>query len=108
MAFNYKDDPILGPAFVYWLRKCGTSSLPRKRDIDPTEIHPKILPNLQIIEVIGDGTFSVSAGRHRARRSKRQRLYRAIPRRIAIKGSRALRFEHLSNCVQSEKPTVFD
>jgi hypothetical protein len=29
--------------------------MPSKRDIDPTEIHPKILPNMQIIDVIDDG-----------------------------------------------------
>lgn len=55
MAFNYQDDPILGPALAYWLRKRGTASMPSKRDIDPTEIHPKILPNMQIIDVIDDG-----------------------------------------------------
>jgi hypothetical protein len=55
MAYNYQDDPILGPVLAYWLRKRGTSSMPRKRDIDPTEIDPKTLPNLQIIDVIDDG-----------------------------------------------------
>jgi hypothetical protein len=55
LAFNYHDDPILGTTLAYWLRKRDTSSMPRKCDIDPTEIHRKILPNLQIIDVIDDG-----------------------------------------------------
>src|SRR5277367_3870617 len=55
MTYNYRDDPILGPALAYWVRKRGARSMPCKRDIDPTEIPPKILPNLQIIDVIEDG-----------------------------------------------------
>lgn len=55
MSYDYRDDPILGPALSYWMSKRGERSMPRKRDIDPTDIPPKILPNLQIIEVINGG-----------------------------------------------------
>lgn len=55
MAYNYRDDPILGPALSHWLTKRGGRSMPCKRDIDPTEISPRVLPNLQIIEVIDGG-----------------------------------------------------
>ena len=55
MAYDYRDDPVLGPALTYWLGKRGGRAMPRKRDIDPVEIPRKILPNLQIIEVIGGG-----------------------------------------------------
>ena len=55
MAYNYRDDPVLGPALEYWASKRGGRSMPRKRDIDPIEIPAKILPNLQIIEVIDGG-----------------------------------------------------
>lgn len=55
MSYDYRDDPILGPALSYWMSKRGERSMPRKRDIDPIEIPPKILPNLQIIEVINGG-----------------------------------------------------
>jgi hypothetical protein len=55
LAFNYHDDPVLGPALAYWLRQRGASSMPRKRDIDPTEISPKILPKMQIIDVLDGG-----------------------------------------------------
>ena len=55
MTYSYRDDPMLGAAFAYWVRKRGTRSMPCKRDIDPTEIPPKLLPNLQIIDVIDRG-----------------------------------------------------
>ncbi|HXC28691.1 MAG TPA: PAS domain-containing protein [Stellaceae bacterium] len=55
MTYNYRDDPILGPALSYWLAKCGGSSMPRKRDVDPIEIPPGVLPNLQLIDVIDGG-----------------------------------------------------
>ncbi|HZK90907.1 MAG TPA: PAS domain-containing protein [Stellaceae bacterium] len=55
MTFNYRSDPILGPALAYWSEKRGARSMPRKRDIDPTELPRRLLPNLQIIEVVGGG-----------------------------------------------------
>ncbi|HXC28690.1 MAG TPA: PAS domain-containing protein [Stellaceae bacterium] len=55
MTYNYRDDPVLGPALSYWTGKRSGRSMPRKRDIDPIEIPPKILPNLQIIDAIDGG-----------------------------------------------------
>ncbi len=55
MACNYRDDLVLGTALAYWLEKRGARSMPSKRDIDPTEISAKILPNLQLIDVIDGG-----------------------------------------------------
>lgn len=55
MIYNYRDDPILGPTLAYWTQKRGSRSMPRKRDIDPVELPPKLLPNIQIIEVIDGG-----------------------------------------------------
>jgi hypothetical protein len=55
MVYDYRGDPILGPMLEYWTRKRGARSMPSKRDIDPTEIPPKLLPNLQILDVIDDG-----------------------------------------------------
>jgi hypothetical protein len=55
MTYNYWGDPILGPALAYWTRKRGARSMPRKSDVDPTEISPKLLPSLQIVEVIDGG-----------------------------------------------------
>jgi hypothetical protein len=55
MTYNYRDDPILGSALAYWIKKRSARLMPCKRDIDPTEIPPKVLPNLQIIDVIDGG-----------------------------------------------------
>ncbi len=55
MIYNYRDDPLLGSALAYWIEKRGERAMPRRRDIDPTEIPRKILPNLQIIEAIDGG-----------------------------------------------------
>lgn len=55
MSYSYRDDPILGPALAYWLRKRGANAMPFKRDLDPTEISPKVLPHLQILDVIDAG-----------------------------------------------------
>jgi hypothetical protein len=55
MIYNYRDDPVLGPALAYWARKRGPNSMPRKRDIDPVELSRKLLPNIQIIEVVDGG-----------------------------------------------------
>jgi hypothetical protein len=55
MTDNYRDDPILGPALAYWIQKRGNRPMPSRRDIDPTEIPRKILPNLQLIDVVDGG-----------------------------------------------------
>ncbi|HXY98459.1 MAG TPA: PAS domain-containing protein [Stellaceae bacterium] len=53
MAYDYRADPILGRALEYWAGKRGGRSMPQRRDIEPTEI-PRLLPNLQLIDVLGD------------------------------------------------------
>jgi hypothetical protein len=55
MTDNYRDDPILGTALAYWIEKRGNRLMPSRRDIDPTEIPRKVLPNLQLIDVIDGG-----------------------------------------------------
>lgn len=52
---EFRDDPILGPAYNYWRGKCRDGVLPRRRDIDPTEI-PRLLPHLLITELVDGGT----------------------------------------------------
>jgi len=52
---EFRDDPILGPAYDYWRSKCHNGALPRRRDIDPTEI-PRLLPHLLISELVDGGT----------------------------------------------------
>jgi len=55
MTYNHREDPILGPVLAYWIAKRGARSMPRRRDLDPLEFPPRILPNLQIIDVIDGG-----------------------------------------------------
>jgi hypothetical protein len=55
MEYNYRDDPILGSALAFWAGKRAGRAMPCKRDIDPVELPPKVLPNLQLIEVIAGG-----------------------------------------------------
>ncbi|HXP13483.1 MAG TPA: PAS domain-containing protein [Stellaceae bacterium] len=52
MQYDFHTDAILGPAYEYWRSKCGARAMPRRRDIDPTEIS-HLLPNIQISELIG-------------------------------------------------------
>ncbi|MGH6968867.1 MAG: PAS domain-containing protein [Stellaceae bacterium] len=54
MHNDFRDDPILGPAYAYWRGKCRLGVLPRRRDIDPTEI-PRLLPHLLITELVDGG-----------------------------------------------------
>lgn len=55
MQSEFRDDPILGPAYDYWRSKCRNGTLPRRRDIDPTDI-PRLLPHLLISELVDGGT----------------------------------------------------
>jgi hypothetical protein len=55
MSHDYRGDPILGPVLTYWVRKRGPRAMPRKADIDPLEVPAKLLPNLQVIEVVDGG-----------------------------------------------------
>jgi hypothetical protein len=55
MTYSYRDDPVLGSVLAFWVRKRGARSMPSKRDMDPMEIPPALLPNLQIIDVLDGG-----------------------------------------------------
>ncbi|HXS39316.1 MAG TPA: PAS domain-containing protein [Stellaceae bacterium] len=54
MAYDFHNDPILAAAYQYWQGKRGGRSMPRRSDIEPSEIVP-LLPNLLIVEVLGGG-----------------------------------------------------
>jgi hypothetical protein len=53
MKHDYRADPILGGALAYWRAKRSGRTMPSRRDIDPSEI-PKLLPHLQLIDVVHD------------------------------------------------------
>lgn len=56
MGHDFLNDPILSGAFRYWRRQRGSRAMPPRRAIDPIEI-PRLLPNLQLIDVVEGGRF---------------------------------------------------
>lgn len=53
--YCYHEDPVLAPVLAYWTRKRGNARMPRKADIDPTEMPKAALPHLQLIDVVDGG-----------------------------------------------------
>jgi hypothetical protein len=49
-------DPRLETAYHYWQKKSGDSGMPRRADIDPTEI-PKLLPDVMLVDVMPDRRY---------------------------------------------------
>ena len=49
-------DTRLMEGYEYWRRKAADRRMPRRADIDPTEI-PKLLPYVRLIDVIGPGCY---------------------------------------------------
>jgi hypothetical protein len=45
------EEPILCDLLGYWERKRGDKEVPDRRDIDPTEMPPSLLPHLCLIEI---------------------------------------------------------
>jgi hypothetical protein len=48
--------PVLGPVLRYWLQKRGARLLPSRRDIDPLEMAPDLLPHLLLTDLLDRGT----------------------------------------------------
>jgi hypothetical protein len=49
-------DPRLRQAHDYWRRKAAARVMPRRADIDPTEI-PKLLPDVMLVDVLPEGRY---------------------------------------------------
>ena len=49
-------DARLAEAYDYWLRKAANRRMPRRADIDPTEI-PRLLPDVMLIERLPGGRY---------------------------------------------------
>lgn len=54
VTFDFRADPILGEALSYWNRQRRNRAMPARRDIDPLDV-PRLLPNLQLVEVLEGG-----------------------------------------------------
>lgn len=40
--------------YAYWQTKRGSRSMPRRSDVDPTEIPPRLLPGITLVDVVPD------------------------------------------------------
>lgn len=40
--------------YAYWLTKRGSRPMPRRADLDPTEIPPHLLPGITLVDVVAD------------------------------------------------------
>ncbi|MDJ0941927.1 MAG: PAS domain-containing protein [Kiloniellales bacterium] len=49
------DQPLLQRLFLYWSRKKAGRELPSRKDIDPVEIGPEILPHIMLTDILEDG-----------------------------------------------------
>jgi hypothetical protein len=49
-------DPRLSQAHDYWRGKLARRAMPRRADIDPTEI-PKLLPDVMLVDVLPQGRY---------------------------------------------------
>ncbi len=49
-------DPRLCEAYDYWRCKVAGSAIPRRSDIDPTEI-PRLLPDVMLVDVLPQGRY---------------------------------------------------
>jgi hypothetical protein len=56
IATTVVDDARLLEGLGYWRRKAAGRAMPRRADIDPTEI-PKLLPHVRLVEVVGTGQY---------------------------------------------------
>ncbi len=55
MPIDVYNQATLGPLFRYWDKKRGGRAMPTRREIDPIEMGPKLLPHLMICELADQG-----------------------------------------------------
>lgn len=48
-------DPILGALYRYWNLRRGTRRMPDRRDIDPIDLGPSLLPHLGLMDIVDGG-----------------------------------------------------
>lgn len=56
MPVNSLLHPVLGALLEYWQGKCNDGALPQRRDIDPLEMGPALLPHLVLTDLFDRGT----------------------------------------------------
>jgi hypothetical protein len=48
-------DPTLGALYRYWNRRRGERRMPDRRDIDPLELGPALLPHIGLMDIVNGG-----------------------------------------------------
>ncbi len=66
-------DARLSEGYEYWRRKAAGRAMPRRADIDPTEM-PRLLPYVRLVDVLGPGRY-----RYRLVGTEVQQLHGANP-----------------------------
>ncbi|HUZ72973.1 MAG TPA: PAS domain-containing protein [Stellaceae bacterium] len=56
MSASPLDQPMLAALLAYWQAKCQGRLLPERRDIDPLEMAPALLPHLTLCDLFDRGT----------------------------------------------------
>jgi hypothetical protein len=56
MPSEVYNQATLGPLFRYWDKKRGDRAMPTRREIDPIEMGPKLLPHLMLCELADQGS----------------------------------------------------
>jgi len=56
MPASFVVHPALGALLRYWQKKRGKGALPSRRDIDPLEMGPELLPHLVLADLFDRGT----------------------------------------------------
>jgi len=54
-AVRWQDDPVLAAIYAYWDAKRAGRAMPARRDIDPTELDPQVLPHVVLTEALAEG-----------------------------------------------------
>jgi hypothetical protein len=56
MPAEFLSDATLGALFRYWDKKREARAMPARRDIDPIEMGPRLLPHLMLFELFEQGS----------------------------------------------------
>jgi hypothetical protein len=53
-SVRWRDDPVLTAIYAYWDAKRAGRAMPSRRDIDPTELDPRVLPHVILTEALAE------------------------------------------------------
>lgn len=100
-------DARLSAGYDYWRRKAAGRSMPRRADIDPTEM-PRLLPYVRLVDVLGPGLY-----RYRLIGTEVQQLHGTNPtgrfvHEVLTGPSCARILAVYDECVRDRRPIYFE